>query len=56
MNEPMYHCASCRKSVIVTIVEGRVEVYRACECEAPIVGNMSAQATGTGGMKAKTAV
>lgn len=57
MLEPLYHCAGCRRAVVVVVDDdGKTEFFRPCSCDAPIVGNMSAQATGTGGMKAKTAV
>lgn len=43
----MYHCSKCKLAVIVR--EG--EIIKACKCDAPVVAEMSAEATGYGGVQ-----
>lgn len=44
--EPLHRCSRCRLAVIV--IDGNV--IRACRCEAPVVGSMTATVRGVGGL------
>lgn len=46
--QPPYTCKQCGLAVLVR--PGH-EPLRACDCKAPIVANVTAQAHGTGGLK-----
>lgn len=43
-----YKCKKCGLGVIVT----KEKVIKACKCEAPVVADMTAVASGRGGVKA----
>lgn len=43
----MYKCKQCGLEVVVT----KGKTIKACDCKAPIVADMSAVATGKGGVK-----
>lgn len=49
----MYSCKKCGLAVIVFDGSGKIldKPIKACECNAPIVADMSATATGKGGIK-----
>lgn len=42
-----HRCSGCNRAVAV--VDG--EIIKACRCDAPVVGEMSATAKGVGGLK-----
>lgn len=50
----MYKCSKCNLAVIVYDGNGKIldKPIKACECSAPIVADMSATASGKGGVKA----
>ena len=43
----MYKCSKCSLAVIVL---PNIEPIKACKCEAPIIAEMKAHATGQGGV------
>ncbi len=44
--KPRFRCSVCDRAVIV--LDG--QVIRACRCEGPVIGEMSARVVGVGGM------
>lgn len=42
----MYRCAECDLAVIVI----NDEIIKACQCDAPVIAEMSGQMSGVGGM------